>query len=358
MRKGNWDFAKAVLMIIVVFGHVCPALSGNTYTDSWCAVTRITGLFVMPLFFFISGYFQSSIDDFKGLLNKYKKSIYRIGIPLIVWGGVYVFIRFRSIWAASCSDSIIQHLLLFTQKSIVSSSFFFWFLSALLICVFLGSLLKLLCVSFPKVGIIALLTSLPMFSLLPIDIYYFSFVWFYYGSGMLYKLNETIIGKYKNTKVFYVVIVSLSLVCVVLGCCFYPKFTFYYTSNLIKETNFIFIILRYFLCLTSSICALFWIFRIYDRYENKKLIEYLTLSGQETLFIYCTHVLLLSVIIKTIVEQQLGEQGLFYNYHFTLYYILSPVIAFLLYYLLNELAIKLKGLGIVRVLLMGLPINK
>lgn len=51
MRKEKWDFAKAVLMVIVIYGHVCPAISGNTYTDNWCALTRVSGLFVMPLFF-------------------------------------------------------------------------------------------------------------------------------------------------------------------------------------------------------------------------------------------------------------------------------------------------------------------
>lgn len=68
MRKGNWDFAKAVLMLIVIYGHVCPALAGDSYKDNWCAATRITGLFVMPLYFFISGYFQTTITNSQSLL--------------------------------------------------------------------------------------------------------------------------------------------------------------------------------------------------------------------------------------------------------------------------------------------------
>lgn len=88
-RKRNWDFAKAILMVLVVYGHVCPALTGDLYKENWCALTRITGLFVMPLFFFISGYFQSSIHEYRGLLNKYEKSFFRICVPLIAWG-VYI----------------------------------------------------------------------------------------------------------------------------------------------------------------------------------------------------------------------------------------------------------------------------
>lgn len=87
MRKGNWDFAKAVLMFFVIYGHVCPAFSIDSYTESWCALTCISGLFVMPLFFFISGYFQSVITDFDQLVQKFRRTFYRVVVPLMSWGG-------------------------------------------------------------------------------------------------------------------------------------------------------------------------------------------------------------------------------------------------------------------------------
>lgn len=87
MRKGNWDFAKAVLMFFVIYGHVCPAFAIDSYAESWCALTRISGLFVMPLFFFISGYFQSAITDFDQLVQKFRRTFYRVVVPLMSWGG-------------------------------------------------------------------------------------------------------------------------------------------------------------------------------------------------------------------------------------------------------------------------------
>lgn len=217
--------------------------------------------------------------------------------------------------------------------------------------------MKLLVVSFPKLGLIVLILCLPVFSLTPVDYFYFSFVWFFYGSGMVYKLLETKIEKYKNTKFFYAAIIALSLLCVVFGYGFYPKLTFYYTSNLIRETNFGFIILRYILCLIASLCALHWIFRLFDRYKNKELVEYLIKSGQETLFIYCSHVLILSIFIKSIIEQLFGVQGILVSMHFVLFYIVSPIITIIFYYIFNQLAINLKRFGVLRVLFMGLPIK-
>ena len=115
-RNYSTDLLRCILMIMITAHHIIVHTldlkvlgSGSVATDRFPFSLFLLNSFciiAVNAFFFISGYFQSSIDDFKGLLNKYKKSIYRIGIPLIVWGGVYVFIRFRSIWAASCSDSI------------------------------------------------------------------------------------------------------------------------------------------------------------------------------------------------------------------------------------------------------------
>ena len=82
LRDNSWDFVKFFLMFFVIFDHVCPASEAE-----WTPVIRIVGLFVMPLFFFVSGFFQSKIYDSKSLLVKFKKTIYRIVIPLLVWGG-------------------------------------------------------------------------------------------------------------------------------------------------------------------------------------------------------------------------------------------------------------------------------
>ena len=87
MRKTEWDFVKAVLMFIVIYGHVCPALSGSDYPSTWNGLNRVTGLFAMPLFFFISGRFQTKISTFKEIGGKYKKTANRILLPLITWGG-------------------------------------------------------------------------------------------------------------------------------------------------------------------------------------------------------------------------------------------------------------------------------
>ena len=348
MRKGNWDFAKAVLMFLVIYGHVCPALSGESYTERWCNLTRITGLFVMPLFFFISGYFQSTIMSPKNLIQKYRKTSHRVGIPLMVWGGVYYITKIYKVWCRTDAENSLRHVALFVKNAVTDIMSFYWFFSALIICIFLGTILSLFIHRKSPMGIIALITTLPLFTIMKIDFFHFSFVWFYYGCGMLYKVFESKFKDISHNRLREGIIFCATLLCVAIGSCFYPKYTFYYTSNLFWITSFRFILIRYLLCLLASVCALYWIFRLYNRYKEKTIVAYLTQSGQDTLFLYCSHVIILTCIVRKFVENNYGVNGIIGDMPFARYYLVSPIMAVLLYYLLYSLAKYLKKYKLLR----------
>ena len=355
VRKGNWDFAKAILMFLVIYGHVCPAISGDTYTEQWCALTRVTGLFVMPLFFFISGYFQTIILNSQDILRKYKKTFLRVGVPLMSWGGLLLFIKFQELWQFTESAYFSKHIVLFVKNGIIDVANFYWFLSALLLCITLGTLLSWVNTKCSKWGTALLLISLTLFTSFRIDLFHFSFVWFYYGCGMLYKfyksqLKETM-GKKKSVWIMMVV----SLACIVIGIFFYPKYTFYYTSNQVSQTSIGFILLRYLLSLIASICALYWVFKLYEKYEGRSFVTYLTKTGQDTLFLYCSHVLFLSYTLKTMVDGFYGTNGLLYEFPMIKYYLVAPIVSVVLFYLLYSLAFCLKRISFFRVLFLGLP---
>lgn len=71
-RIDDFDFIKGVLIIFVIWGHCCMCLSGPDYEKN--ALTTYIRLFQMPLFIFISGYFQKSISTVsEGFLYLKKK---------------------------------------------------------------------------------------------------------------------------------------------------------------------------------------------------------------------------------------------------------------------------------------------
>ena len=353
-RKCSWDFVKAILMYIVIYGHVCPALSGISYTESWCALTRITGLFVMPLWFFVSGYFQSSIVSVQELFRKYKKTFFRIAIPLVVWGGLLVIINFQDTWYNPDNNDIVSQIIYFGRHAVYRLTSFYWFLSSLLLCICLGSLISLILNKYPKLGVSLLIISLPIFIFSKIDLFYFSFIWFYYGCGMLFRLAEDKVIKKYNENLILGVIVFATIICIVIGYNFYPRYTFYMKSNLVSETSLLFILFRYVLYLTASLCALFWIFKIYEKFNKRVVVNYLTSSGQDTLFLYCSHVLLLSYAIKPFVENSFGTQGILDNMQAVRYYIVAPVVSVVLYIVLQQIAKLLKKYKLSKMLLMGL----
>lgn len=357
MRKGNWDFAKAVLMFFVIYGHVCPAFAIDSYTESWCALTRISGLFVMPLFFFISGYFQSAITDFDQLVQKFRRTFYRVVVPLMSWGGVYLIVKIGSIWNYSGNGSVLKYLLFFMRDAIIDVANFYWFFSALILCVLLGSLFSMLIHRKLRCGSFALILSLLIFTLFKVDLFHFTFVWFYYGCGMLYKFYEPKIKKLFDNRSLTLRISFATIFCLLSGCLFYPKYSFYYTSNLIWFTSVWFILFRYVLCLLASICVLFWIFKIYEINKDKPLTVYLENSGRDTLFLYCSHVLFLSCLVRPFVERIYGPFGMLSGWSLILYYLVSPLVATLIYYLLYLLSRYLKSFSLFRVLFMGLLVK-
>lgn len=301
-RDKSWDFVKFVLMFLVVFGHVCPA-----DVEKWTPVTRIVGLFVMPLFFFVSGYFQSSIIVIRGLVQKFKKTFFRIVIPLIVWGGLYVCLSILKLYhipdfdnSASVQEyyANVASFLKYTPFYIAG---FYWFLTALLLCIFVGSCLSFLITIKKEIGLLVMVLSPVLFCMFPhslIELYHFSFVWLFYVMGMLFKYYEQCIlniGKQKLWSLFFFIAL---LVTICLGVNFSPRDTFYYTSNLFTDTSISFIIRRFGIYLLAVITVLYWMKSLYNRFSTRRLISKLANNGQDTLFIYCSHVLFLEFLYK------------------------------------------------------------
>lgn len=349
-REGNWDFVKLLLMFFIVYGHICPA-----NPEEWTPVTRIIGLFAIPLFFFISGYFQSKVDSFKALIDRYKKNFFRIVVPMLSWGLIYVFFSSIKLFDGISYNFVdVWSFYKYTPFYIMG---FYWFLTALIFCQIIGSVLSLIINSNIKIGILLLLASFPFFCLLPpnfIEHYHFSFIWFFYGVGMLYRQ----LGKDWLTHEYSVIIqLSMSIMTIILlfgiGIHFMPSDTFYYKSNLVANTLYSFVIQRYALYFIVSLLMLFWMHQCYKRFKDKVIIQTLASWGLDTLFIYCSHMLFLEFIYKPCMLPFLfHEDGTILER--LMEHLVGFVLSLVLYYLLQSVCIYSKRFKWVRMLLMGM----
>lgn len=349
-RRSDWDFVKASLMLIVIFGHVCPA-----NPDTWTPITRIIGLFVMPLFFFVSGFFQTYITNVGNLYDKLKKTCFRILLPQLSWGCIYVifslFVLFPVVLVRDIGSYIvtIMNFLKFTPYYIAG---FYWFLTALIMCILFGSLISLFYSYSHRFGIIAMFASPIFFCMLPIDPYHFSFVWLFYIVGMNYKKCEKFVHLFNETALIIFVVLFLTIAVIYCGLQFYPDKTFYYSSNLFIETPIINIVYRYGLCLIASLLTLYWLMKIYIINSGAKLVAWIASSGRNTLFIYCSHMIILEFIYNPILWNIYNREDFPSNPNI-LFYLFGGIVSILLYYFLNLLCIFLKKYKICRFLLMG-----
>ena len=225
-REQSWDFVKFLMMFLIIFGHICP--SGKL----WTPVTRIIGLCAIPGFFFVSGYFQSHITNSMDLIAKYRKSLMRIVIPMLSWGVIYVVLSLI-VQMFSGNISNVYDIFLFLKYSPYYIAGIYWFLTALLYCVIIGSLFSWMIHKNKLIGLLLTAVSPICFCFVSpyfMEHYHFSFIWLFYVAGILYKY----IGNLMNQKIhipWNLLFIILFIIVVIVGVQFDPQLTFYYTAN-------------------------------------------------------------------------------------------------------------------------------
>ena len=347
-RDLSWDFVKSILMFLIVFGHFCPA------GESWTPVTRIIGLCTIPGFFFVSGYFQSNITNLSDLIEKYRKSLIRILVPMVSWGLIYVMLNLvQQLFSKEISD--VYGVLLFIKYSPYYIAGIYWFLTALLFCIILGSLFSWIIYLNELIGL--LLTAISAFcfcfvSPIFMEHYHFSFIWFFYVTGMLYNHIGAIFSNNLHLLWDYIFIMLFIFV-IIIGVQYEPQFTFYYAPNIIGESSISFVIFRYILYLIATVSLIYGILAIYNRFKGKRIISLFASYGVDTLFIYCSHVLALVFIYRPFVISHLYcEHGNWIdriNEH-----VAGLLLSLLIYYLMQNLCLYCKKFRWLRFFFMGL----
>lgn len=122
-------------MFCVVWGHLCAyCIDNSTYRGK--VLTCYTTLFQMPLFLFVSGFFQKTADAYPGFLTRTKKSLKRSGMP-------YLTYLLLGIFMVVIERIIIGIRPFFDLHIIRGVSSVYWFFVSLLICQIMNGLARL-----------------------------------------------------------------------------------------------------------------------------------------------------------------------------------------------------------------------
>ncbi len=345
-RELCWDFIKFILMFFIMFGHLCPADEG------WTPLTRIVGLFVIPGFFFVSGYFQSQIRDISGLLRKLQRVFMRIILPMVSWGTIYVLLSLlQNVYIGEFAD--VKAFFLFIKYSPIYIMGIYWFFTSLILCAVVGSFISWIIDKNKYIGLSILLVSPISFCVVSpyiFEHYHFSFVWLFYVVGMLYR---HVVDKYISTnKIWDIMFLVLFIVIVFVGVGYEPRNTFYYKSNLICESSISFVFFRYVLYLAATSSVIYGLMKFYRIYNDCKKIKQFASYGVDTLFIYCSHVLVLVFLYRPFLIPYLYHEHASWLVR-VLEHVVGLIASILMYYLMQKICQYCKQFQCLRVFLMG-----
>lgn len=292
-RIDDFDFIKGCLILFVVWGHFCMYLSGTDYEKN--LLTTYIRLFQMPLFIFISGFFQKPIAGLKSGLGKVNKSITHIAIPMVSW---IVLVYVTKLLLNKASYNGLEYFIE-QAHGIVS---LFWYLGCLLMCLFLYTILSLCQNLNKKLGNFLFFLSIVLSTMVNVSIFHFSFLWIFFCLGF-YTKNVLSTSWFKQIpkKFFTISFIILTICVLLLGWNYKTRWTFYNTDNCIFtydsgwNSEVWFVIYRYFLYIASTFCSFYLLKNLFIKIKKSHTSSIIVSIGKETLFIYIAHVAILSL---------------------------------------------------------------
>lgn len=336
-RLESLDFVKGLLIVLVVWGHICAHSSGIDYEKNM--LTSYIRLFQMPMFILISGFFQKTIASSGDLLIRVRKTFLNIGLPLFVWALIASLVMW-GLQIIGLYDFSINTLISFS-RTVYANIFFYWFLPCLIICILLNAIIGYVANRFSIRALYLHIASIPLILLIPIDMFYFQFMWPFFILGIyLHELAQKdymvaiLEGNAPNQleKLLYVIWGG-----VIICSLFWPtKYTFYNINNYIFLNNFqvvnavIFIILRQVIYIVATLVTLYFILKLYYLNKDNRVIGFISNIGKETLFIYLFHLLIVAYLFGVVVKQMTNGLGLMPNAPFLRYYVLDVFLTLLI----------------------------
>lgn len=326
-RQNDFDFIKGCLILFVIWGHFCMYLSGPGYEKNLC--TTYIRLFQMPLFLFISGYFQKPVLSLSILVNKLKKSLYHIALPMISW---IVLVYLTKLMLNTSSYDGFSYFIE-NAHGVVS---LFWYLGCLLISIFIYSLISLFYNYNKTIGIIFFFVIMLATITIKSSIFYFPFLWLFFCMGVIYKRYSNSLSFISNSMYESWILICMIVIVLFIGGGYKTAWTFYNLDNSILtndsgfDSEIIFIIFRYFAYGISTICSFTLLRKLYGFMSKTRIADIVVALGKETLFLYVAHVAIISLFANRIMRH-VGYNDTILPYSPTLrYYIVCTLFTVLM----------------------------
>jgi fucose 4-O-acetylase-like acetyltransferase len=291
IQRLEWvDYAKAIGIILVVYGHVARGLfSAGIIVDSpiYHYVDSVIYTFHMPLFFFLSGLFVISSFRTKGLAESLCSKLDVIIYPYIIWSLIQGCIEVFLSTYTNGSVTIDQVLSLFTSPRAQ-----FWFLYALFL-VFVISLIAIYILKSASLSVLFMLSLVAYLS--PID--HDSFVGFrlisnnliFFWLGAIFQNFRMV--RFNNDALLFVVII------IFVGC----QILFHGVGHTYIDRGLPLLILS-----TISLLLVVSLSDFLTRYD----LSFISYIGASSMAIYLMHILAGSGV-RVILSKFLGVDSLY-----------------------------------------------
>lgn len=341
MRRNEFDFIKGCLILFVVWGHCCMYNSGTDYDKNF--LTSYIRLFQMPLFIFISGFFQKDIYNLEQIKAKLNKTFVTLVIPIL------------SYYLLSISTIAITNI--FLQKEFEIEELLkghisiLWYLLCLLMCVLFYIPLNYLSVKIKRFGEVLLCISPLFVMLIPSNVFNFQFLWQFFLLGVLYNRYEEKVNNVSTyTKSFFISICFA--IFIISGLVFPSDLTFYNYNNTLVGGGLLIKLMRIIVYLSAVISAFFILLFIYN-HSNSVFCKYMSNIGKQTLTIYVLHLIILVDIVKPLIVCYYGQGSVFPYNSFLRFYFLSVIETFILVSFTYIMALYIGKNRLLNLLFMG-----
>ncbi|WP_404928059.1 nodulation factor fucose acetyltransferase NolL [Mesorhizobium sp. ORM16] len=278
-RDLSLDFAKGILITLVIIGHLLQYIIYRGTEDFWeSSYYNLIYIFHMPLFMAISGYVSSAAVFRKPFTQGVRDRAVQLLLPMFVWCAFIFAIKSATIYPTKSQTGVLLDL----SKEVIGTYWFIWaaFISFVLVRVFATSKwLPMWIISASAIGIAFAPITL---SITPLVRYTYPF----YCLGVLFAQpigrKKSIIWTNKSTFVLLSVISFISLLC-------WDKQTYAFNNHVLidDEESAKQVLLMFAGSAAASAVAMQFIVQCWRAASSTRIAQFVAMElGQSTLLVY------------------------------------------------------------------------
>lgn len=282
-KRIEWiDLAKGWTIFFVVLFHSIGTINeSHIFNGFYQSLSEwlyyLIGIFIMPLFFSLSGYLYRSLTDWEIFKKKTLKRLISYGVPYVLFSFLYVLMVNLAPGGAVHNNRTWGSLLLIWYQPVS----FNWFLYALFFIELIIGMLEVMKIDFKYItGLAVILFIISQLVSLPSGVHY-TFAWMIvFLLGQILRKYEFL---YKHNK--YAILFSVVLVLSTIIQLMTQDTKGWYWSNQITFANMI-----------AKLTVIPVMYYIFSNLKRGMINNYFARYGAKSLIIYLVHALVVSVV--------------------------------------------------------------